>query len=139
MFGVPVYLCYLDESGTTGTTTGDTTHFVLAGISIPIWHWRDADRDVSRVLSRYNLADAELHTAWMLRKYLEQSRIPNFEQLDHGGRRREVNRRRSRELSRLGGSANDGRRNRTRKLHRNTDPYVHLTWFERYLQRASSP
>lgn len=126
-----MYLCYLDESGTTGTTTGDTTHFVLAGISIPIWHWRDADRDVSRVLSRYNLADAELHTAWMLRKYLEQSRIPNFEQLDHGGRRREVNRRRSRELSRLGGSANDGRRNRTRKLHRNTDPYVHLTWDER--------
>ena len=53
-----MHLCYLDESGTTGTTTGDTTHFVLAGISIPIWHWRDADREVSRVLSRYSLADA---------------------------------------------------------------------------------
>ena len=126
-----MHLCYLDESGTTGTSTGDTTHFVLAGISIPIWHWRDADREVSRVLSRYGLADAELHTAWMLRKYLEQSRIPDFEQFGPAGRRREVKRRRNSELSRLGGSANNVRRNRARKLHRNTDPYVHLTWDER--------
>ena len=126
-----MHLCYLDESGTTGTSTGDTSHFVLAGISIPIWHWRDADREVSRVLSRYGLADAELHTAWMLRKYLEQSRIPDFEQFGPAGRRREVNRRRNSELSRLGGSANNVRRNRARKLHRNTDPYVHLTWDER--------
>ena len=45
-----MYLCYLDESGTTGASMGDTSHFVLAGLSIPIWHWRDADREVSRVL-----------------------------------------------------------------------------------------
>ena len=126
-----MYLCYLDESGTTGSGGGDTTHFVLAGISIPIWHWRDADREVSQVLARYGLADAELHTAWMLRKYLEQSRIPDFEQLGRADRRREVNRRRNAELSRLGGTANNVRRRRTRKLHRNTDPYVHLTWDER--------
>ena len=88
--GAAVYLCYLDESGTTGASGGDTTHFVLAGISIPIWHWRDADREVSHVLGRYGLADAELHTAWMLRKYLEQSRIPDFERLGPADRRREV-------------------------------------------------
>jgi len=126
-----VYLCYLDESGTTGTGTGDTSHFVLAGLSIPIWHWRDADREVSRVLAAYGLADAELHTAWMLRKYLEQSRIPGFDQLDPAERRTEVHRRRSNELTRLSGPANDVRRRRTRKLHRNTEPYVHLTWEER--------
>ena len=68
-----MYLCYLDESGTTGASTGDTSHFVLAGLSIPIWHWRDADRGVSRVLKAYGLADTELHTAWMLRKYLDSS------------------------------------------------------------------
>ena len=129
--GAAVYLCYLDESGTTGTSPGDTTHFVLAGISVPIWHWRDADRDVSQVLSRYGLADAELHTAWMLRKYLEQSRIPDFDHLNAADRRREVNRRRNSELSRLGGSANNVRRRRARKLQRNTEPYVHLTWDER--------
>lgn len=129
--GAAVYLCYLDESGTTGTGTGDTSHFVLAGLSIPIWHWRDADREVSRVLAAYGLADAELHTAWMLRKYLEQSRIPGFEQLDAADRRTEVHRRRSNELTRLSGPANDVRRRRARKLHRNTEPYVHLTWEER--------
>ena len=126
-----MYLCYLDESGTTGAGTGDTSHFVLAGLSIPIWHWRDADREVSRVLAAYGLADAELHTAWMLRKYLEQSRIPGFEQLDAADRRTEVRRRRSNELTRLSGPANDVRRRRARKLHRNTEPYVHLTWEER--------
>ena len=126
-----MYLCYLDESGTTGAGTGDTSHFVLAGLSIPIWHWRDADREVSRVLAAYGLADAELHTAWMLRKYLEQSRIPGFEQLDAADRRTEVLRRRSNELTRLSGPANDVRRRRARKLHRNTEPYVHLTWEER--------
>ncbi len=129
--GVVVYLCCLDESGTTGATSGDTTLFVLAGISIPIWHWRDADREVSQVLERHGLADAELHTAWMSRKYLEQSRIPGFERLGPAARRREVNRLRNSELSRLGGAANDIRRNRARKLHRNTEPYAHLTWDER--------
>ena len=53
------------------------------------------------MLGRYGLADAELHTAWMLRKYLEQSRIPNFEQLGPADRRREVNRRRNSELTRM--------------------------------------
>ncbi|MDE0341825.1 MAG: DUF3800 domain-containing protein [Deltaproteobacteria bacterium] len=73
------------------------------------------------------MADAELHTAWMLRKYLEQSKVPNFEQLGPADRRREVNRRRNSELTRLGASANNVRRRRARKLHRNTDPNIHLT------------
>ena len=126
-----MYLCYLDESGTTGIGTGETSHFVLAGLSIPIWHWRDADREVSRVLGTYGLADAELHTAWMLRKYLEQSRIPGFEQLGAAERRTEVQRRRSSELTRLSGQTNDVRRRRARKNFRNTEAYVHLTWEER--------
>ena len=126
-----MYLCYLDESGTTGASTGDTSHFILAGLSIPIWHWRDADREVSQVLRAYGLADTELHTAWMLRRYLEQSKIAGFEQLATADRRREVHRYRTKELSRLAGPANDTRRKRARKLHRNTEPYVHLTWEER--------
>ncbi len=83
------------------------------------------------MLAAYGLADAELHTAWMLRKYLEQSRISSFEQLSVADRRREVSRRRNMELSRLSGPANDVRRKRLRKMFRNTDRYVHLTWEER--------
>ena len=129
--GAGVYVCYLDGSGTTGTSGGETSHFVLAGISMPIWHWRDADREVSQVLAKYGLADDELHAAWMLRKYLEQSRIPGFEQLGPADRRREVYRHRTRQLARLGGPEDDVRRKRTRKLHRKTAPYVQLTWEER--------
>ena len=77
------------------------------------------------------MADAELRTAWMLRKYLEQSRIPGFERLGATDRRKEVFRRRSTELTRLYGPANNVRRRRARKLFRNIEPYVHLTWEER--------
>ena len=75
-----MYLCYIDESG-TADIPGNTSHFVLAGVSIPIWHWRDADREVMAIKRRYGLEDAEIHTAWLLRKYLEQSRIEGFDTL----------------------------------------------------------
>ena len=97
----------------------------------PIWHWRDADQEVSQALAKYGLADDELHTAWMLRKYLEQPRIPGFEQLGPTDRRHAVYRHRTLQLARLGGPNDDARRQRTRKLHRKTEPYVHLTWQER--------
>ena len=67
-----MYLCYIDESGTPDVP-GNTSHFILAGISIPIWHWRSADRSISTILRRYGLGGEELHTAWVLRSYLEQS------------------------------------------------------------------
>ena len=125
-----MYLCYVDESGSAGTSS-DNSHFVLAGLSIPIWRWRDADLSVSRILGTYGLDNAELHTAWMMRKYLEQSKIPRFKELSWTDRRRAVHRYRSEELSRLSGASNDTRRKRIRKLHRNTESYIHLTWEER--------
>lgn len=67
----------------------------------------------------------------MLRKYIEQSKIPGFKELSFAARRREVNRYRNKELTRLGGSVNNERRNRARKLYRNTDAYVELTLDER--------
>ena len=45
-----MYLCYIDESGTS-TVPGNTSHFVLAGISMPIWHWQDCDRGL-RVVTK---------------------------------------------------------------------------------------
>ncbi|MCY4007047.1 MAG: hypothetical protein OXE84_09565 [Rhodobacteraceae bacterium] len=74
-----MYLCYLDESGTVNPD--DTSHFILAGLSIPIRYWRTADQNVSQVLYKYQLTDTEIHTAWMLRKYHEQLKNTDFAHL----------------------------------------------------------
>ena len=37
-----MYLCYIDESGTS-VVPGNTSHFVLAGLSIPIVQWKGGD------------------------------------------------------------------------------------------------
>jgi hypothetical protein len=95
-----MYLCYIDESGTP-EIPGVSSHFVLAGVSIPIWQWRVADREVTDVLARFGLAEAELHTGWMAHSYREQANIPNFERLDWVSRRAAVNRERTAYLLRL--------------------------------------
>ena len=76
-----MYLCYIDESGTSDLP-GTTSHFILAGIALPIWHWHDADREISNILQRYDLSGEELHTAWILRSYVEQHRIADFSNLN---------------------------------------------------------
>lgn len=71
------YLCYIDESGTP-EVPGTSSHFVLAGLAIPIERWQDADRQITEILTRYGLADEELHTAWILRSFPEQEKSPRF-------------------------------------------------------------
>jgi len=95
-----MYLCYIDESGTPDIP-GNTSHFILAGLSIPIWHWRSADRDISRILTKWGLAGQELHTAWILRAYREQSVVPNFQSLTWEQRKAAVARERARHLLEL--------------------------------------
>ncbi len=124
-----MYLCYIDESGTPDLP-GNTSHFILAGVSIPIWHWRTADAEISAIKNRFSLTSAELHTAWLLRKYLEQSRIPNFETLSYAQRRREVAQHRHAhllQLQKLGGKSY----RQTKKNYEKTSKYVHLTLAER--------
>ena len=125
-----MYLCYVDESGTPDIP-GITSHFVLAGISIPIWHWRDADRSVSAILSKYGLGGAELHTAWILRKYPEQSRIPNFDKLSWSDRRAAVERERNTDLLNLQKLGRQKTYRQNKKNYAHTNSYVHLTATER--------
>lgn len=106
--------------------TGDTSHPILAAPFNPVWHQRDADRDVARVLRERELADTELHAVWMPRRDLNQPRIAGLEQLALADRRREVRRYRSNELSSLAGNANRLCRQRARKLHRSTEAYLTL-------------
>jgi hypothetical protein len=124
-----VYLCYIDESGTP-EVPGNGTHFVLAGLAIPIGAWRDADRDVSGILSKSALEESELHTAWMLRRYLEQSKIPDFANADYVRRRAAVNKYRNAELMRLQ-KIGKGPYKQAKKNYKHTDAYIHLTHQER--------
>ncbi len=82
-------ICYIDESGTP-EIPGNTSHFVLAGLAIPVDKWKKCDQEISKVKWNYNLQNAELHAGWIVRKYSEESKIPNFESLDYSARIHEV-------------------------------------------------
>ena len=125
-----MYLCYIDESGTPDDP-GNTSHFVLAALSLPIWHWRDADHEITVIKRQYGLDDAEIHTAWMLRNYLEQSRINNFNGLSRTQRASEVRRYRNENLLRLQNSNNIRAYRQTKKNYAKTKAYIHLTLEER--------
>lgn len=125
-----MYLLYIDESGTSDIP-GNTSHFVLAGLSVPIWHWKDCDREIFAIKRKYLLENQEIHTAWILRNYIEQSRIPNFSSLESSKRRYEVEKKRKSELIRLQRSGNSRQYRQTKKNYKKTSGYVHLTRIER--------
>jgi len=125
-----MYLCYMDESGTS-SIPGNTSHFILAGISVPIWHWNDCDRELRRIKQQYDLADAEIHTAWLLRRYLEQNKVQGFAVLSRTQRRTEVDRLRKSELLRLQTHQNNKLYRQTKKNYKHTATYIHLTFDER--------
>ncbi|MCF8092723.1 MAG: DUF3800 domain-containing protein [Desulfotignum sp.] len=125
-----MYLLYIDESGTPAIPA-NTSHFILAGISVPIWHWKDCDREISEVKKKYYLTGKEIHTAWILRKYLEQSRIPNFDTLTHDQRVTEVSKARRAYLLDLQRNGKNKTYKQTKKNYKKTESYIHLTYDER--------
>jgi len=125
-----MYLCYIDESGTSGIP-GNTSHFVLAGLSVPIWHWKSSDRDIAAIKRKYAIDDAELHTAWILRKYLEQNKIPSFASLSYERRRSEVEKLRKVQLLDLQRKNKHKQYKQTKKNFNKTAAYTHLTYKER--------
>jgi hypothetical protein len=113
------------------TYRGNTSHFILAGISIPIWHWRNVDRQINEILTRYDLGGQEIHTAWLLRPYLEQTRIPDFHKLDWVTRRANVERSRNSYLLALQKTHQNKTYKQAKKNYRHTAAYAHLTSSER--------
>jgi hypothetical protein len=130
--GVSVLLCYIDESGTP-ETTGNTSHYVLAGLAIPVQRWKDAELDINKVKQQYGLEHAEIHTAWLLREYIEQSKITGFESLPKDKRVYEVQKYRKAELLRLQRANNRSKTSytQTQKNYKKTDDYIHLSLNER--------
>ena len=126
-----VYLCYVDESG-TAEIPGNTSHFVLVGLSIPISHWPICDRQIETIKRKYELGNEEVHIAPMLRKYLEQNQIPGFEALDYVQRRSHVTTLRNVELLRLQRIHKPKLYQQTKKTYRQTEPYIHLSFRDRH-------
>jgi hypothetical protein len=125
-----MHFCYIDESG-TADVPGNTSHFVLAGISIPVWHWKKCDRDINAIKAKYALSGTEIHVAWILRKYREQFLIDDFDSLGHNARQYEVEKHRNADLLRLQRSSNPKRYRQARKNYKKTNDYVHLSYAER--------
>lgn len=123
-------LCYIDESGTPDIP-GNTSHYVLIGLAIPVNCWKGCDKHINSIKSKYELSDMEIHTAWMMRSYPEQRKIQNFESLNYQQRRSQVKSYRTSELLRLQRSHNPKLYKQTVKNYRSTENYVHLTSQER--------
>ena len=125
-----MHICYIDESGTSDVP-GTTSHFILAGLAIPIQNWKDADRQISEILAKWGLANAEFHTAWVMRKYIEQSKITKFDELDWTARRTAVQKRRNAEILKLQKAGSPKALKQFKKTYSHTSAYVHLTHQER--------
>ncbi len=125
-----MHILYMDESGTPDIP-GNTSHFVLAGVSIPVNYWKAHDQEIEIIKSHYDLASAEIHAGWILRPYLEQRRIPDFEHLTHTERRSQMDRLRAQELLRLQRAHNPKRYHQAKKNFNQESGYIHLTYDER--------
>lgn len=125
-----MYLCYIDESGTSDVP-GNTSHYVLAGLCVPIAYWKNCESAINLVKRHYDLGTSEIHTGWILRSYLEQSKIPDFENLPRAQRRYEVDKLRKTEILRLQSSSNRKQHRQVKKNYEQTAPYIHLTLKER--------
>lgn len=125
-----MYFCYIDESGTP-EIPGTSSHYVLCGLAIPINKWKMYDKQIHAIKHKYGLDDAEIHTGWILRNYLEQSQIPDFEEMNYLERRSAVIRERAKEIFRLQHSGNKKLYKQFKKNYRMTEAYIHLTRDER--------
>lgn len=125
-----MYLCYLDESGTPHIPD-NTSHFVLAGIAVPVWNWKDCEHDIGIVKRKFNIENSEIHAAWILRSLSSQYKITDFGNLGYDQRRYEVQKLRDANRLSLQKSGRSKRYPQARKNYRKTEAYIHLTHDER--------
>lgn len=125
-----VNFCYIDESG-TAQIPGNTSHYVLCGVSIPVNKWKVCDKAISKIKQKYGLSTAEIHTGWIMRKYFEQAKIDDFDNLSHTERRSKVTALRKAEIFRVQKLKDNKALKQLKKTYKHTDPYIHLSYIER--------
>jgi len=85
-----MFLLYIDESGVTNRHPSQTSHYVMIGMAVHVGTWFALSQRVSDLKQRYALDGEvdklELHAAYMLRGFHEQSLIPSFERLTRRAR-----------------------------------------------------
>ena len=124
-----MHLCYIDESGTFDVP-GTSQHYVLAGISVPDWLWKQLHTQIEVFKRSHELEEAEIHVAWMMRPYAEQRSILGFDSMTIEQRRSAVRMKRREELYRLQ-RTNGKAFKQTKKTYKQTEAYMHLTLQER--------
>lgn len=125
-----MYILYVDESGVEEVGAG-TTHFVLLGLMLPVTDWKQLDRALDAVKSRFDLQHAEIHTAYMPRRYQEQESIAGFDALERASRLRAAQEAQRRRAGILGVQGNTQRIKAYRRQCKDVAPYLHLTRDER--------
>lgn len=130
VFFLPMYFCYLDESGTP-EPLANTTHFVLLGIAIPAATWHAKDAAIEEIKQRHRISGKEIHTAFMARRFPEQERIAGFTTMTDAQRRDAMRVAREAELLRVLAVYGPKRLKTVKATFKKTEDYVHLTMAER--------
>jgi hypothetical protein len=130
-----MYLLYVDESGVANPHPSQTSHYVTIGLAVHVGTWFALTRRVRSLKRAYALdgdtEKLELHAAWLLRAYREQSLISSFEDLSRRARHDAVQEwRRKRQVDDWP-SLDSRSKDRERKDFRKTEPFIHLTRGER--------
>ncbi len=130
-----MYLLYVDESGVPNPHPSQTSHYVTMGLAVHVGTWFALTRRIKKLKLAYALEGEierlELHAAWLMHAYREQSLIPSFDGLSRRDRYDAVQTwRRCRQQNDWPGLA-PRLRERERKDFRKTEPFVHLTREER--------
>ena len=87
-----MFLLYLDASGTSDVSDVAQKHYVLLGLSVHEGNWFALEKRVAALKRRYEFPGVplELHAKDICCSITEQSLVPDFENLDHAGRRVQV-------------------------------------------------
>jgi hypothetical protein len=129
---VRLYVLYVDESGVPARGAGQTSHYALAGVAIPASSWAAKRRQLEAIRAEFGFPGGEIHVAWLLRPYVEQLAIPEFESLSADARRARVARLRAAKVKALAAKGSSREAGRLRRFHTKTAAYAHLTLPQRF-------
>lgn len=125
-----MYILYMDESGVEELAAG-TSHFVLLGLAIPADQWKQLDLALGNLKNTFGLRDAEIHAAWMHRRYSEQESIGGFDTLGYDDRRTAAEAAVRKRAGIIGVQGSKKKIEAYRRESRAIRPYLHLTRAER--------